>query len=280
MEISIVTTNLYVFYTFIFIIGLISGSFINVFIYRFPRGESIVYPASHCTRCGSYLRFYHNIPVLSYIFLKGRCADCRSGISVLYPIVELLTAFLAVLIFHKFGFAVVTAVYMLLAFSLIAVTFTDLKYMIIPNVITLPGIMLGFLYNSLITDWSSLIEGIKYMDLSGIIYSAVQVPAVNSLVGIMVGGGSLFLIATVYKLIRKTEGMGMGDVKLLAMLGAFLGVKGVFFTLLVSSLIGSTVGLIVILMRMGNFQFALPYGPFLSLGAILFIFTEGFYFWF
>ncbi len=256
------------------------GSFINVFIYRFPRGESVVYPGSRCTICDSYLMFYHNIPVISYVLLKGRCAYCRSGISVLYPVVELLTALLTVLIFHKFGVAVVTAVYILLAFSLIAVTFVDLKYMIIPDVITLPGIVIGFLYNLFITDWNSLIAGTEYMDLSWAVYSAVQVPAVNSFLGIMIGGGSLFFIAIVYKLIRKADGMGMGDVKLLAMLGAFLGVKGVLFTLFVSSLVGSVVGIIVILMRRGNFQFALPYGPFLSLGAILFIFADGFYFWF
>ena len=265
------------FYTFVFIFGLISGSFLNVFIYRFPRGESIVFPPSHCRNCGSYLRFYHNIPVLSYIFLRGKCHSCGSGISILYPVVELLTASLATLLFYKFGITVMTFVYLVLIFSLIVITFIDLEHMIIPNLITFPGIVVGFAYNLFITDWRLLFRSVEHLD-SSVFYIITKIPALNSFFGILIGGGSLLMVFYVYKLIRKTEGIGMGDVKLLAMLGAFLGVNGVFFTILISSLVGSVVGVAIILMKRGDFKFALPYGPFISFGAVLFIFTGGFAF--
>lgn len=303
---SIATTSPYVFYTFVFIIGLIFGSFINVLIYRLPRGESIIYPPSHCTKCGSSIRFYHNIPVFSYIALKGKCSSCFSGISLLYPVVELLTAFFSVLLFYKFGLETVTFVYVLLVFALIAVTFIDLEHLIIPNRITLPGIVVGFLCNVLITDWSLLFEKVKHIDLLGTFNLVSKFPALDSFMGVVIGGGLLYLIAFLYELIRKTEGMGMGDVKLLAMLGAFLGIKGVFFTLLVSSLIGSVIGLMLIFLRViiktiylirvwnlgagssvglavklareGDLRYEIPYGPFLSIGAVTFIFTRGYSF--
>ena len=276
MEITI--TNQPVFYTFVFIFGLVFGSFLNVCIYRLPKDESIAFPPSHCTNCGTYLKFYHNIPVFSYIFLGGKCHSCGSKISPIYPVVELLTAVLVTLLFYKFGISVTTFVYLVLILSLIVITFIDLEHMIIPNVITFPGIVIGLLYNLIITDWNLFFRVIDHLDLSNMFYIIPRIPALNSLFGIFIGGGSLLLIAYLYKLIRKNEGMGMGDVKLLAMLGAFLGINGVFFIILVSSLVGSVVGIAIILINKGNLKFALPYGPFISLGAILFIFTGGFVF--
>lgn len=276
MEITIINQPL--FLAFVFIFGLVFGSFLNVCIYRLPKEESLVFPSSHCTNCGTNLKFYHNIPVISYIFLGGRCHSCGSGISIVYPVVELLTAVLVTLLFYKFGITLKTFVYLILVFSLIVITFIDLEHMIIPNVITLPGIIIGFVYNLAITDWDLLFRAARNLDLSSMLFIIPRIPALNSLFGILIGGGSLLLIAYLYKLIRKNEGMGMGDVKLLAMLGAFLGVNGVFFIIFISSLVGSVVGIAIILINRQNLKFALPYGPFISLGAILFIFTGGFFF--
>ncbi|MGI9533715.1 MAG: prepilin peptidase [Thermodesulfobacteriota bacterium] len=274
MEITV--TNQPLFYTFVFIFGLIFGSFLNVCIYRLPKEESIAFPPSHCTSCGSFLKYYHNIPVFSYIFLGGKCHSCGSRISILYPFVELLTAVLLTLLFYKYGITVMTFIYMILILSLIVITFIDLEHMIIPNIITFPGILIGFAYNLIITDWGLFLRVLKHLDLNNIFYIIPRIPALNSFFGILIGGGSLLLIAYLYKLIRKNEGMGMGDVKLLAMLGAFLGINGVFFIILISSLAGSVVGITMILINKGNLKVALPYGPFISLGAILFIFTGGF----
>jgi len=276
LEITIINQPL--FLAFVFIFGLVFGSFLNVCIYRLPKEESLVFPSSHCTNCGTNLKFYHNIPVISYIFLGGRCHSCGSGISIVYPVVELLTAVLVTLLFYKFGITLKTFVYLILVFSLIVITFIDLEHMIIPNVITLPGIIIGFVYNLAITDWDLLFRAARNLDLSSMLFIIPRIPALNSLFGILIGGGSLLLIAYLYKLIRKNEGMGMGDVKLLAMLGAFLGVNGVFFIIFISSLVGSVVGIAIILINRQNLKFALPYGPFISLGAILFIFTGGFFF--
>ncbi len=268
--------NAYMFYSFVFVLGLILGSFLNVVIYRLPREESIIYPPSHCTNCGSGIRFYQNIPLLSYIFLRGKCHSCGSRISLVYPVVELLTALLTTLLFYKFGLTVITFVYLIVILSLIVITFIDLEYMIIPNVITLPGIVIGFTYNFLITDFGQLSASLGYIDSHSVLHLITSIPVINSFFGILLGGGILYAIAVFYRLIKKSEGMGMGDVKLLAMLGAFLGIKGVFFTIFVSSLLGAVVGITIILMKKGDMKFAIPYGPFISFGAILFIFTGGF----
>ena len=236
MEITVI--NPYLFYTFVFIFGLLFGSFLNVCIYRLPREESIAFPPSHCTNCSTPIKYYQNIPVISYLFLGGKCGSCGESISAIYPVVEIITAVLVTLLFYKYGITLETFIYVLLTLSLIVISFIDLEHFIIPNVITFPGIAIGLLYNFLITDWGLLFKILPKIDLGNIFYIVPRIPALNSLFGIIVGGGTLLLIAYTYKLIRKREGMGMGDVKLLAMLGAFLGVNGVFFIILVSSLVG------------------------------------------
>lgn len=271
MEITVI--NPFLFYTFVFIFGLLFGSFLNVCIYRLPRNESIAFPPSHCTNCDAPIKSYQNIPVISYLLLGGKCSSCKQPISAIYPIVELLTAVLVTLLFYKYGVTFETFVYVVLTLSLIVITFIDLEHFIIPNVITFPGIIIGLAYNLLITDWGLLLKIIPRLDFGNIFYIVPKVPALNSLSGIIVGGGSLLLIAYLYQIIRKREGMGMGDVKLLAMLGAFLGVNGVFFTILISSLVGSVIGIILILKQRGDMRLALPYGPFISFAAILFLFT-------
>ena len=271
MEITVI--NPYLFYTFVFIFGLLFGSFLNVCIYRLPREESIAFPPSHCTNCSTPIKYYQNIPVISYLFLGGKCGSCGETISAIYPVVEIITAVLVTLLFYKYGITLETFIYVLLTLSLIVISFIDLEHFIIPNVITFPGIAIGLLYNFLITDWGLLFKILPKIDLGNIFYIVPRIPALNSLFGIIVGGGTLLLIAYTYKLIRKREGMGMGDVKLLAMLGAFLGVNGVFFIILVSSLVGSVIGIAIILLQKGNMKLALPYGPFISLAAIIFLFT-------
>ncbi len=265
-------------YIFSFILGSVVGSFLNVCIYRLPREESIVFPPSHCTACGKAIRVYHNIPILGYHVLKGRCADCGTRIPLRYPAVELISGIGLTGLYYKFGLSLDMLFYALLTFSLIVVTFVDLAHMIIPNVITIPGAVAGLIYNALITDWerSRDLLGAFSFSLENFLGVLNEVPFLDSVFGLVTGGGILLLIAFFYIAVRKQEGMGMGDVKLLAMIGAFLGWKGVVFVMLVSSLIGTAAGLSIILYKKGSLKYALPFGPFLSLAAIIYVFTGGF----
>lgn len=258
---------------FIFILGTVFGSFLNVCIHRLPRNESIVFPPSHCTSCNSAIKPYHNIPVFGYLYLRGKCAECGEKISPIYPLVELISGILAFLLYVQYGFSLDFVSYSLLAFALIAITFIDLEHMIIPNIITFPGIAAGLLFSMLKTEWSLMPDILKAIDISNFAGIINSVPVFSSLFGIILGGGILFSIAYVYQLLRKVEGMGMGDVKLLAMLGAFLGPGGVVFIIFVSSLLGTVIGITVMVRNKGDLKYAIPYGPFLSIAAIIFMFT-------
>ena len=266
------------FYILSFILGSIIGSFLNVCIYRLPREESIVYPGSHCTSCRKSISSYHNIPILSYIFLGGRCSHCNSKISFSYPLVEILSGLLFVATLWKFGMILDTLLYLLFISGLIVITFVDLKHMIIPNVITYPGILVGILYNALTTNWQNSLELVSNFSFGFQNFFELlnEVPILDSLFGVILGGGILLLIAYTYEIIRKRQGMGMGDVKLLALIGAFLGWQGVFFVIFLSSILGSIVGLSIIITRKGDLKYALSFGPFLSIAAIIYIFTGGF----
>ncbi len=232
-----------------FVFGAVVGSFLNVCILRIPAGISIVSPPSSCPKCGRRIRWYENIPILGYLFLLGRCAGCKTLISPRYPLVEGLNGLLFVLILHSFGFSWATPVYFLLAAMLVVITFIDLDHQIIPDVISLPGILIGF-------GGSFLIPWISWSD---------------SLLGILLGGGLLLAIAWGYEFITKREGMGGGDIKLLAMLGAFLGWKAIFPVVFMASLVGSLTGIPVMLFKKKNSQLPLPFGPFLALGAIIYL---------
>lgn len=229
------------------IFGAMIGSFLNVCIYRLPKEESVVKPGSHCPYCQKPIRFYDNIPILSYILLKGKCRYCQASISIQYPIVEAVTALSSFFIFKTFGITLSYLYYFLFVSALIAITVIDLHHQIIPDVISLPGIVIGVL-------GSLIIPQITFWD---------------SLIGMIAGGGSLFLVATGYQWLFKREGMGGGDVKLLAMIGAFLGWKAVILTILLSSLIGSMIGIIIMLIKGKDFKYAIPFGPFLALGAVI-----------
>ncbi len=235
---------------YIFFLGMCIGSFLNVCIHRLPIGKSIVRPASSCPVCGKAIGWYDNIPLISYIILRGRCRGCRTAISIRYPLVELLCGLFALITWLQFGFGVPAPVYFIFIAALLVITFIDIDHRIIPDIISLPGIPLGFL--------ASL--------------ALPQITWSDSLIGIGVGGGSLLAIAWGYQFFTGKDGMGGGDIKLLAMIGAFLGWKGVCFTIMTSSLIGTIVGIILMLRAGKGMKMALPFGPFLAIGAIAYLF--------
>lgn len=232
------------------LIGAAIGSFLNVCIRRIPAGESLVVPSSHCPRCLHPIKYYDNIPIVSYLLLGGKCRSCRGKISLQYPLVELLTAVMALLLFWKFGLTLKFLFSFIFACTLTVITFVDFDHQIIPDVVTLPGIPLFFL----------------------MAVFAMGVPPLDAALGILIGGGILYAIAFGYELITKREGMGGGDIKLLAMLGAFFGWKSLFFILLASSLLGAVVGIAVILIKGKDMKYAVSFGPFLSLAALANIF--------
>jgi leader peptidase (prepilin peptidase)/N-methyltransferase len=233
--------------------GLILGSFLNVCIYRIPFHRSIVYPPSSCPHCGSGIRFYDNIPLISYILLLGRCRSCHATISLRYPLVELTTGFLSTALFMGYGLSI--SYFMLLAFcsSLLVVAFIDMDHKIIPDVISLPGIVIG-LALSLLPE-----SPVSFLD---------------SFIGIILGGGSLYTIGMVYRWLRGQEGMGGGDVKLLAMIGAWMGWRSLPYVILISSLSGTIIGGGSLLLSRRRLSETIPFGPFLVLGSLLYLFFQ------
>jgi leader peptidase (prepilin peptidase)/N-methyltransferase len=228
----------------VFAFGLIIGSFCNVVIYRLPLGKSIVMPASQCRFCRGYIRPWDNIPLLSYFLLRGRCRFCQEPISMRYPAVECISGALFVLLYLKFGLTITFIVYALLTSALLVIALIDLDYKIIPNTITLPGMAVGLAL--------SLV--------------ALPITPLASLYGLIIGGAIFYLIAFISK-----GGMGGGDIKLIAMIGAFLGLQGGLFTIFTSALLGSVVGLTLMLLRKKGRKDRIPFGPFLSCGAIIFM---------
>jgi leader peptidase (prepilin peptidase) / N-methyltransferase len=235
---------------FAFIFGAAIGSFLNVCIFRLPAETSIVKPASQCPYCHHHIRYRDNIPLISFILLRGKCRDCGGKISWRYPLVELITALLALLLFIKFGLTLKFLVFFIFTAVLIVITFIDLDHQIIPDIITLPGIPIFFLAAIFL----------------------VQIPWLEALLGLLIGGGVLFTIALVYELITKREGMGGGDIKLLAMIGGFLGWKSLMFILLFSSFSGAIVGITAMIINKQDMKYAVPFGPFLSAAAVAYIF--------
>jgi len=230
----------------IFITGTIIGSFLNVCIRRVPAGESVVYPPSHCPGCGVRIRSRDNIPLLSYALLLGRCRACGGAISLRYPAVEALTGAMLVLLLYRFGLSPALGIYAAFVAALIIVSFIDLDHQIIPDVISLPGILVGLVV-------SALGQG---------------PPLLDSVLGVLVGGGILYVVAAGYHAFTGREGMGGGDIKLLAMIGAFLGWRGVLVTLIVGSFTGAVVGTGVIVAQRTDSRIPIPFGPFLALGAL------------
>ncbi len=231
----------------LFLFGSAVGSFLNVCILRMPKEMSIAYPASHCPVCKKPIPFYFNIPLISYIILGGKCRNCKTPISFQYFFVELITPLTAVLLYFFFGLSLPLLLSFIFSAALIVITFIDLEHQIIPDRISLPGIIICFIF-SFFVPW---------------------VTPLNSAIGILAGGGILYIFAAGYHLLTKKDGMGGGDIKLLAMIGAFLGWKGALTTLMVGAFIGSFIGIILILFKGKNTKYAIPFGPFLSAGAFL-----------
>lgn len=236
---------------FSFLLGLALGSFLNVCIYRIPQDLSIVHPPSSCPECGEKIRFYDNIPLLSYVLLRGRCRHCRKPISLRYPLVEMIMGLLSVALYFRYGFTLPFLFFLLFTASLVVITFIDLDHTIIPDVISLPGTALGFLLS---------------------FFSFKNLAWFDSLIGIMAGGGFLYLVAFLFEKLTGREGMGGGDIKLLAMIGAWLGWKALPFIVLISSLAGTLIGGGSLLLLRRELRTKIPFGPFLALGAMVYFF--------
>lgn len=226
--------------------GLITGSFLNVVIYRLPRGKSVVWPASACGGCGRELRWFENIPIVSWVVLGAKCARCKAPISVQYPLVEATTAVLFVLVTWLTPAGPLLAARLIFVCGLVVLFGIDLEHQILPNSITLPGVV------------------------AGLIFSLAGPPGLrDAVIGVLLGGGVLYAIAAGYYLWRREEGLGMGDVKMLAMIGAFLGWQAVLLTLVLASLSGAVIGVAMMALQRGTMKYALPFGTFLALGALV-----------
>lgn len=237
-------------YFFIFCLGIIWGSFFNVCIYRMPEEQSVIWKRSHCRHCSTTLKWYHNIPLLSFVALKGKCAFCHHAISPQYPLIELFSGLIFCLTFWVFGFSWHWFFYTAFFSLLLIITVIDLFHMIIPDELSLGGLALGFL-SSFVT------QDITWWD---------------SLLGAALGGGVFLLIAYGYEKIAKQEGLGGGDIKLLGMIGAWLGTQSILFVVVISSAVGSVIGLSLMLFQKKKFKTAIPFGPFLALGAVIYFF--------
>ena len=228
------------------LLGLAVGSFLNVCIYRLPLEQSLAFPASHCTNCNRKLSWFENVPVVAWLVLRGRCRTCHTGISVVYPLVELFTGVMFAWAAWQYGPGWLLISRLLFGCMLIVLFFIDLRHRILPNVITVGGTIVGF------------------------ILSFVTPPGwVSSLIGLVIGGLIPLLLAEAYLRLRKIEGLGMGDVKMLALIGAFLGWQLVLLTLAVASVLGSLVGIGLIVTRRGDMKLALPFGTFLAIAAMV-----------
>ncbi|HOO37720.1 MAG TPA: prepilin peptidase [Deltaproteobacteria bacterium] len=230
------------------VLGLFIGSFLNVCIHRIPRSESIMWPASHCPVCNNPIKPWDNIPLVSYILLGGRCRSCSAKISLRYPVVETLSALLALSMLYRFGLTVSFGIYYLWACVLLVITFIDIDYQIIPDRLSLGGIILGL----------------------GLVYW-LPLTYKDAIIGLVLGSGLLIAVIYGYYFLTKKQGMGGGDVKLLGMIGVFTGWQGVLFTIFMGSLIGTLFGLPWALMQKKTMKAAIPFGPFLALGALIFV---------
>ncbi len=238
---------------FSFVFGSVLGSFLNVCIYRIPLGKSIVHPPSSCPHCGARIRPYDNIPIVSYLLLTGRCRSCRAGISIRYPVVELTTGLLGAALFLRYGLSLQFVALLAFCSSLLVVAFIDIDHKIIPDIISLPGIGVGF--------------GLSVLPMT-------PLSVLDSGIGILLGGGILYVVGLLYRWIRGQEGMGGGDIKLLAMIGAWMGWKSLPLVILISSFAGTLIGGGCLLLARRNLREAIPFGPFLVLGALLCLFFQ------
>lgn len=242
-------TPAFIYPLFALVFGMVVGSFLNVCICRMPKDQSVVSPPSHCPNCSYQIRWYDNIPLFSYIFLHGKCRGCGIHISLQYPLVELINGILTMLLYLRFGSTITFAVLFLFCSALVVITFIDIEHQIIPDEISLSGILIGFALSFFIEPgWFS------------------------SLIGILLGGGSLLMVAWLYQKLTGKDGMGGGDIKLLGMMGAFLGWQAIPFIIFASSMVGSVIGVSIMLLQKKDSKLAIPFGPYLAFAAVLYIF--------
>lgn len=257
----------------VFILGASLGSFLNVVIYRLPRGLSLIRPGSSCPACGARIAWSDNVPLLSYFLLRGRCRRCGGTISARYPMVELMAGLLTLAVFVKSGPSLRALAELYLVLGLVAVTFIDLEAMIIPDRITLPGMAVGLGAAVLAPDQTLLGPWLGGWLMEAGLTQFRLLSLSGSILGLLLGGGLVWVIFQLYYLVRKEEGIGGGDFTLLAMIGAFLGWRAV----LVTMFLGSVAGLAAAVgtgLRQGELRarMKLPFGPFLSLGALIYLF--------
>lgn len=256
---------------FAFAFGLIIGSFLNVCILRIPEGKSIVVPPSACPKCGAPIRPYDNIPVLSYILLGGQCRGCKTRISPIYPLVELLTAILFFACFWAFGLTIETAKWCVFSAIMIVLVFTDLRERILPDVVNFVGLGLGLVFSFSMQPEDGTAQRLAHLAFG----SALPIRAISlldALLGAAVGGGLLWFVMEAYFRLRKREGMGLGDVKMMLMAGAFLGIKRTLLTIFAGSLLGSILGIAFMAARGKKSDYELPFGSFLGMAALLVVF--------
>jgi len=239
---------------FSLVIGLCIGSFLNVCIYRIPFDLSIVRPRSFCPGCSRPIAGYDNIPVFSYLILRGRCRHCRMRISPRYPLIELLTGILFVAVWNRFGLDVLTLVFWVMVGGMIVATFVDFDHMIIPDSVSIGGMVFGVVM-------SGLVPGLHGEE-------AIGAALIKSIIGLVAGAGILWLVSVVGRWVFKKDAMGLGDVKLLGAVGALLGFPAVVYTILMSSLVGTVVGLTMIGLGGHQWRSRLPYGPYLAAAAV------------
>lgn len=240
----------------VFILGLVLGSFANVCIYRMPRDLSVVKPNSHCTNCNKFIKWYDNIPIISYIILMGKCRNCGSKISLIYPIVELICGLLFLSMYFLFGFTYILAPFCLFVFSLMVITVIDFDFQIIPDEISFFLIILGLMVSF----------------FNPILGDTVLHRILNSFFGFLTGGGSLLIVAIIGKWIFGKDAMGGGDIKIMAGVGAFIGWDKVLFSIFIACFLGSIVGISMMLLKKIGKRQEIPFGPYLAISSFLVLF--------
>jgi leader peptidase (prepilin peptidase)/N-methyltransferase len=251
---------------FVFLFGLFIGSFLNVCIIRLPRGQSIVSPPSHCPRCQAGIKWYDNIPVVSFFILRGRCRSCGLPVSWRYPAVELMNGLVYLWAFHELGLRGEAVLVMALCSALIVITFIDLDHQIIPDVITLPGMLVGLTFAPFFM--SALADPLPFRLEQVIPVHADYLRAfLNSLIGLVIGAAPLWGIGWLWEKLKNVEAMGGGDIKLMGMVGSYIGWKGALLTIMIGALTGSLVGGALILLKKHQADKVIPFGPFLAVGA-------------
>lgn len=256
---------------FVFLFGLVIGSFLNVCIVRIPEKKSMVTPASACPKCGSEIRAYDNIPVVSWLLLRGRCRFCKAHISAMYPVVELLTALLFLRCYAAFGLTPQAFKWAAFSALMIVLVFTDLRERILPDVVNYTGLCIGLI----VSFFAPPMDGTANLIASRLFASPPPAPVLSfadALLGAIIGSGLLWFVSEAYFRLRGREGMGLGDVKMMLMAGAFLGVKRTLLTIFAGSLLGSVLGIAFILAKRKGSDYELPFGTFLGMAALLVVF--------